>query len=135
VDADERPARSHWAATVAYEQFLDDEYVLEVERLVVVRARGADDARRESGFADAEFHPASDLELQEWEALVDEAFTPRELSHIDRLVRKRLLDIASRLRRGTRPDYVASARDQALQLNRLRGKLEAALEEADDAAA
>lgn len=121
---------SYWAARVSIERFLDEEYTVEVERLVVVKAPDAATAARDSGFPDAVFHEASADELDEWddERLLE--LTPRELSMLDGLVRKRLLEIASRLRRGARPDHEPTERNKALQLNRLRGKLDALEQEA-----
>ena len=67
--------------------------------LVVVEATDAEDARRESGLTDFEFHPATDDELDEWERIAAKPLTAKDAEHLARLVRKQAREIGRRTRK------------------------------------
>lgn len=79
---------------------------VEVERrLVVIDAPTAEDARRESGLIDHEFHDATEEELDEWRQITCRPLSDEDVGTLVRLLAKEQRATA----RGRAKDYAAAA--------------------------
>lgn len=117
-----------WAARVAVPVLEDGEAVGAETQLVIVHAKDAEDARRESGIVDASFEEATQEELVEWDDLTTPPLNEEELGRLLTLVRRELVAIANKEARergfGAKAQYRSLNRYKAASLVRVKGKLE-----------
>jgi len=122
--------RRFYAARVPIAAFLGADTSVSEERLVVVYARSADDARRESALIDAEFHEASEDELMEWDRITEGPLDLDEIERITKYVRRQLRELANAAARRVafpKPEddrYAPADLYKAVRLVELRGKVE-----------
>ena len=118
-----------------------DDGVIEVEeRLVVIAARDKYDARRESGLIEIDFEPATDADMEAWDAICSEPLTEADLHNLLTHVRRQQVALGNRRARDDAfgGEQVTRRRERARfkaeKLCQLRGKLELKLDalESDD---
>ena len=115
-----------------YATVLAEEYDgREVQRLVVVEALSAADARSRSGLVQEKFHLATEEEVETWDKMSDRPLTERDAEALIVLVEKELRKLGKsverdiRTGRADRRRYRDANRYRARRLNQLVAKLEA----------
>jgi hypothetical protein len=68
----------------------------EVDQLIVVDAESVADARRESGLVELDFHPATDAEVEEWDAVCRGRLSEGDIDMLLRFVAKEQRQLARR---------------------------------------
>lgn len=103
------------------------------DRLVLIEAENADDARRESALLEAAFHEATEEEWERWQDTCMEDLRRGELWRLERLVRADSIALVSkRLREqqlGSSGERVERNLGKAIRLAVLRSKLTLLIDE------
>lgn len=124
------------AAVVMETTYSDTKPPTQTRRLVCIDVDDQDQARRDTGLVDVDFHPATDAEVEEWHLLTSEELDEHDLVRLERLVRGEIVQVGNKRLRdvfhGRSGERQERDLGKAVRLSMLRGKLLAWLSELEE---